>query len=304
MQKRIYLNVEQLNDRVLPSVSVVASPASHTLTIKGDDNPDVIDVVISNNKATVSGTNFAAKSFNLSGYYQINLGGKGGDDTISVHLLDAAFAQLSGVNIWGDGGNDKVTLDVWSSRQPTFFVDGDGGGRGSDNRVAISGIAVKNLPMQNVQKVWYSDLARPKEAATVAEAFLGRSVADLMNGNNFPEMSKGIRTDVCCANFVSACLQRAGLIDASLHSNTVAGLESNLLKAGWTVTDAAHAKRGDVVIMQSGVSHTELVDSNDNGNLTLIGANNPHGGMQFVTIDRNMNSYVRAHGGVILTPPR
>ena len=101
----------------------------------------------------------------------------------------------------------------------------------------------------------------------------------------------------------TAVLQQAGLLPASAHTDGVDQLDSTLRARGWRPVDAAQAKPGDVVIIQGGgVSHTEIVESNVNGNLRLIGSNNVNAdGTQKVTAGGA--SWALAHGAVILTPP-
>src|SRR3546814_7803516 len=84
-------------------------------------------------------------------------------------------------------------------------------------------------------------------------------------------MESWVPNDVNCANFVTAVLQDAGLIN--WHDNTVAGTSSRLQAEGWTVVPASQAKPGDVCILNYG-GHVELVASNNNGDIKLIGSNN------------------------------
>src|SRR3546814_2157262 len=63
-------------------------------------------------------------------------------------------------------------------------------------------------------------------------------------------MESWVPNDVNCANFVTAVLQDAGLIN--WHDNTVAGTSSRLQAEGWTVVPASQAKPGDVCILNYG----------------------------------------------------
>jgi spore coat assembly protein SafA len=136
----------------------------------------------------------------------------------------------------------------------------------------------------------------------LAKSFLGRNASELKRSGALP-MNPNVPSDVCCANFVSAVLQKAGLIN--FHTDLVSGSNSGdphaigtMLKArGWHVVDAAHAKPGDVCILNGG-DHVELVASNDNGKVTLIGSNNINAdGTQQI-------SYGHPYGGAwYLTPP-
>lgn len=109
-----------------------------------------------------------------------------------------------------------------------------------------------------------------KNPAKIAEQLKGQWAADLMANQSVP-MTKGVPTTVCCANFVSGCLQKAGLIN--FHSTAVADLQAKLQAQGWQVISPSEAKPGDVAIVNHG-HHVELCAGNGN----LIGSNNTNGG--------------------------
>lgn len=116
--------------------------------------------------------------------------------------------------------------------------------------------------------------------AAIANQFLDRNASDLKRSGQLP-MNPNVANNVCCANFVTACLQKAGLIN--WHSDGVIDMANRLKAQGWKVVDAAHAKPGDVAIVNGG-AHTELVYGNDGGKITLIGSNNRNAdGSQRVT---------------------
>ena len=116
--------------------------------------------------------------------------------------------------------------------------------------------------------------------AAIANSFLDRNASDLKRSGELP-MNPNVANDVCCANFVTACLQKAGLIN--WHSDGVVDMANRLKAQGWKVVDAAHAKPGDVAIVNGG-AHTELVYANNGGDITLIGSNNRNAdGSQRVT---------------------
>ncbi len=141
-----------------------------------------------------------------------------------------------------------------------------------------------------------------RDAAAVASQFLNRNASELKRSGDLP-MDARVPSNVCCANFVSAVLQRAGLLPASQHTNSVDQLDSTLRARGWQPVDPAQARPGDVVIIQGGgVSHTVMVQSNDNGVLRLIGSNNVNNdGSQRITT--GSADWALRHGAVILTPP-
>lgn len=142
------------------------------------------------------------------------------------------------------------------------------------------------------------------KAAQIAQKYLGWWAGDLKVSGNLP-MNPNVPNTVCCANFVSAVLQKAGLID--FHTDLVTGSNSGhsqalgtmLMARGWTKVPASQARPGDVAIVNNG-GHTELVHSNNNGKITLIGSNNTNGGSGPQQI-----SYGQPFGNAwYLTPPR
>jgi hypothetical protein len=112
--------------------------------------------------------------------------------------------------------------------------------------------------------------------AGIAEGLLNTSAASIMQNQQVP-MDKGIPTDVCCANFASACLVKAGELPDSQHTNSVGTLAGELKGDGWHNESRSQAKPGDVCIV-GGDEHVEIVASNDNGRITLVGSNNTDGG--------------------------
>ena len=140
------------------------------------------------------------------------------------------------------------------------------------------------------------------DAAAIARRYLHRNASELKRSGDLP-MDSSVPSNICCANFISAVLQRAGLLPDRLHSNSVDQLDSTLRARGWRPVDVAHARPGDVVIIQGGgASHTVMVESNQNAQLTLIGSNNVNAdGTQQVTV--GSASWALSHGAVILTSP-
>jgi len=147
-----------------------------------------------------------------------------------------------------------------------------------------------------------STTATGNNAAAIAQQFLNRNESELKKSGDLP-MNPNVPSDVCCANFVSACLERAGLLPHNKHTDSVATLNSTLRGMGWRPVDMSQARPGDVVIIQGGgVSHTVMVQSNDHGKVTLIGSNNVNSdGTQRITTSGT--SWAMQHGAVVLTPP-
>lgn len=110
-------------------------------------------------------------------------------------------------------------------------------------------------------------------AAAIAKRFIGRDASELKRSGELP-MNPNVPSNVCCANFVTACLQKAGVID--WHTDSVSVLRDRLQAEGWQRVDFRHAKPGDVVIMKNASqSHTVLFAGLDaSGRPQFIGSNN------------------------------
>ena len=125
--------------------------------------------------------------------------------------------------------------------------------------------------------------------AGIAEGVVGKSAAVLEESQLVP-MHRGVPTDVCCANFVSACLQKAGLLSSSEHTDSAPQLKTTLQNKGWHTVSRSQAKPGDVCfVIRDGIPHhVELVAKNADGRITLVGSNNTganHDGPQVVSND-------------------
>lgn len=130
------------------------------------------------------------------------------------------------------------------------------------------------------------------QTVNIAERFLDRNVSDLKRSGELP-MNPSVPNNINCANFVSAVLEKNGLLSSGEHTNAVETLRKTLLGKGWQAVSLKNAKPGDVVIMQNnGASHTEIVASNKNGKVTFIGANNRNAdGSQRITYDDSNWAY-------------
>lgn len=134
-------------------------------------------------------------------------------------------------------------------------------------------------------------------AAAIAEQFLGRNASELKHSDELP-MESWVPNHLNCANFVSACLAKAGVITPGMQSASVANLDANLQGAGWQKVSVANAQPGDVVIMPG--RHVVLFAGHDaNGQPKFIGSNN-------INPDNSQQvSWGGASGSYyILTPPR
>ncbi|WP_434299425.1 LysM peptidoglycan-binding domain-containing protein [Corallococcus exiguus] len=93
------------------------------------------------------------------------------------------------------------------------------------------------------------------------------------------DMDDGVGNKVNCANFVSACLEQAGMITDRQHSNLVSGLQNNLDKdKNFKRVSLQDAKKGDVVSMKTGPGaedrHVVIFAGWKNGKPEFIGSNN------------------------------
>jgi spore coat assembly protein SafA len=196
---------------------------------------------------------------------------------ISLSSLISANPQISNPNLIYPG--QTIHVPGQSGSNGTAAVNGASGSAGS---APVSG----------------------SNPARIASQFLDRNASELKRSGDLP-MNPNVPSNVCCANFVSAVLEKAGLINHGQRSDSVATLNQNLRNDGWRSVPLSQAKPGDVVIIQGGgMSHTEIVASNDNGKVTFIGSNNRNAdGTQRVTYDSG-SWFTKTSHYSILTPPR
>jgi hypothetical protein len=137
------------------------------------------------------------------------------------------------------------------------------------------------------------------KAASEAERYLGKNEAQLQaEGVTLP-----CPDGESCANFVSSMLVKAGA--SNFRTLGVADLAQGLTDRGWKEVPLKDAKPGDVWICNYAKGspdeqHTELVASNKNGHVTLIGSNNIDSSMQQISYD---SSSANIAGTYILSPP-
>lgn len=118
------------------------------------------------------------------------------------------------------------------------------------------------------------------DALAIARSDLGRNISDLKyNGNLAQYLDKWPGNNVCCANFVSAVLEKAGQIPHSEHNDNVVGLSNNLANdPNWRRADANNLQPGDVVCFEvpgeGHFAHVEMFAGYVNGRPTFIGSNN------------------------------
>jgi spore coat assembly protein SafA len=221
-----------------------------------------------------------------------------------------AYTVKSGDTLWDIAKNNGVPLNKLIAANPqianpNLIYPGDkinvpsGGGNGTSGANGTNGTGNSTSPMGATAS---STAPNGNNAADIAKQFLGENASSLKRSGKLP-MNPNVPSDICCANFVSACLQKAGMLPNNLHTDSVSTLNDTLRQRGWHEVNPANAKPGDVVMIQShGVSHTVMVESNNNGKLTLIGSNNrnPDGSQR---ITNGSADWALSNGGVILTPP-
>jgi flagellum-specific peptidoglycan hydrolase FlgJ/LysM repeat protein len=127
-------------------------------------------------------------------------------------------------------------------------------------------------------------------AYDAARSVLGQNISSLKyNGPLAKYLDKWPGNNVCCANFVCACLQDAGLLRASQHTDSVAALNQTLANDGnFKKVSLQNAKPGDVVIMnvpgEGPYGHVVMFAGWKNGSPQFIGSNNANAdGTQRIT---------------------
>jgi spore coat assembly protein SafA len=223
-------------------------------------------------------------------------GGSQGGNPVSNHTVQrgetlSGIAAQNGVSLAAlIGANPQISNpNLIYPGQVIHIPGGSGSGNGPVNGPSGPG---QSTPVSG------------KNPASIAEQFLDRNASELKRSGDLP-MNPNVDSTVCCANFVSAVLEKAGLIKHSQRSDSVSNLNTNLRAAGWTPVPLSQAKPGDVVIIKGGgMSHTEIVHSNVNGKVTFIGSNNRNAdNTQRITFDSG-SWFTKTSHYTILTPPR
>jgi hypothetical protein len=131
---------------------------------------------------------------------------------------------------------------------------------------------VRNAAASQSQAPQCCEGQNPASIAHRPEVF-GHDTSQLQHDQTLP-LDAGVSSYESCANFVSAVLQKSGLIN--WHSNEVGDLMDRLEKQGWREVPASEARPGDVAIIdaKTPTEHADLVYSSDGHNIMLIGSNN------------------------------
>ncbi|MBZ4420750.1 LysM peptidoglycan-binding domain-containing protein [Myxococcus sp. RHSTA-1-4] len=135
-------------------------------------------------------------------------------------------------------------------------------------------------------------------AFDIAKSHLGKNAGSLKleKSGVGKNMEDWVPNNVNCANFVSACLEQAGLITDKQHDNSVMGLMKKLDNdPDFKRVSLKDAKPGDVVSMKTpGGQHVVMFAGWKDGKPQFIGSNNVNAdGSQRVTI-RSMNYPIMA----------
>ena len=263
------------------SLSAIAARNGVSLSALEAANPQIKNpnLIYAGQTVHIPGGSNATTSSNYTVRSGDTMSGIASRNGVSLSALEAANPQIKNANLIHPG----QTVHIPGKGAST---NGTGGTQGPSGPSATTGPSG----------------ASGSKVVDIAKQFLGRNASELKRSGDLP-MNPNVSSDECCANFVSAVLQKAGVLDR--HTDLVSGSNSNspgsigriLKDKGWHVVDAAHAKPGDVCILNNG-GHVELVAGNDNGKVTLIGSNNTNAdGSQKV-------GYGNPYGGAwYLSPP-
>jgi len=121
---------------------------------------------------------------------------------------------------------------------------------------------------------------RGADVLKAARSVKGHNIQQLKySGPLAKYLDKWPSSHVCCANFVSACLQKEGLIKHSEHNDSVVGLAHNLgHDKNWHAVSSHNMKPGDVVSFEvpgeGHMAHVEIFSGYKHGVAQFIGSNN------------------------------
>jgi hypothetical protein len=244
----------------------------------------------------------------ISGIIEDIMGGQnspGGSSNYNSPNSDSGITDGSGANGSNalDSSNITTLLEQLIEDLLSEFMSGSGSSGGTAGVTPSDGSAnwsstpqANYTPSSSTSVGSGQPVGKTANAASLAEQYLGWSEPQLQADG----VDESAPYGESCADFVSSMLQKSGLIN--WHTNSVANLATQLAAQGWRQVSPADAKPGDVWICDgaNGESHTEIVASNNNGNITLIGSNNVSSDMQQVSYDSYSASIP---GSYILAPP-
>ena len=117
------------------------------------------------------------------------------------------------------------------------------------------------------------------KAVEIARQYMGQRTGGIQG---LPQFTRNGQDNNNCAEFVSACLDKAGAYKKQPGDASVATLAQNLQKQGWKKVSKEQTKPGDVAVFNKS-QHVELVSQP--GGKELIGSNNK-GSVQYVGTDQ------------------
>lgn len=219
-------------------------------------------------------------------------------DSFSSNPAPTAADELAALKKMFSLGQQQVqTKDKWDSKISHDRADGRKMLKPSEPKLTF-----KQLNKDR-QELGLKKLAKPPPSMTqgkganalkVAEAHLGKNISYLKtHGDLAKYVDNWPGNNVCCANFVSACLQKSGLIKNSEHNDSVKGLASNLSHdKNWSHVSSHNMKPGDVVCFnvpgEGPMSHVEIFKGYEHGKPVYIGSNNVNSdGSQRISISHN-----------------
>jgi uncharacterized protein YukE len=276
--KNILQRVSEILDEVKKKVAQLAQEAND----KDADNRALIGAARQRKNNSKDENEIATAASDIERLRQLNEKDSNGKKEEIERALDAAEKQIDdllkplGLEIEGgflelipaESGQTTASsahvtpVDSRVGPAPVHHGGGDGGGGGGGGGGGVAGVQGDGRPAKPID-------ARGDNPAKIAEQFLGRNAGDLKRSGELPAMQSWVPNNVNCANFVSGCLEAAGLIDKNQASASVAGLTANLEADGWKSIPLSQAKPGDVVISNGG-GHVVLYA----GDGQFIGSNN------------------------------
>jgi peptidoglycan hydrolase-like protein with peptidoglycan-binding domain len=197
------------------------------------------------------------------------------EHSYAVEKAQKTLRQLGYKHVKADGTFDTTTQRAVKSFERKHHLKQDG---------AISAGGLKLM-----KRAAAAPQGGGVAAYDIAHKLLGKAATWLQTHGPLAKfMTDGVPENVNCANFVSSCLQYAGLIKNSEHNNLVSGLADNLRSdKRWAHTSLANAKPGDVCIVNHGDHVVMFAGRDSNGTPLFIGSNNREdlpGHPQFVSI--------------------
>jgi hypothetical protein len=228
---RVALRLEPLNDRVVPSVTVVQDGG--TMTIKGDAHANSIEIHDGGTPAgltvTVDGVDQGLSGLEVT---KVVVRTGGGADTVSYTLEGDYAATARTVEVWLGNGDDTFTADlghaVGADSSLTLLVRG---GNGKDN-LSVTGTG-------------------GSVAGTLDVQLYGQNGMDVISFNYAGDVSGGLKVNVDGGNAKDdLSVHYAGLVDGSLEltakgGNGVDTFAGDLSVTGGAGTVTAHVLGGN-----------------------------------------------------------